>query len=63
LTPQGKHLWSKQFKNGRYSGIVADALGNVVTVGKFGLHEPLDFGSGPVASPNGEIIFVVKLAP
>ena len=59
----GKHLWSKQFKNAWYSGIVTDASGHVVTMGYFGFTGALDFGSGPVASPGGEEIFLAKLAP
>jgi hypothetical protein len=65
LDASGNHVWSKRFGNTnvaqRANATAFDSAGNVVVTGYFG--GTVDFGGGPLTSPDNQDIFVAKLDP
>lgn len=64
LDPTGGLLWAKLFgdiSNQKGTGIATDASGNVLVTGH--VKGSVDFGSGPMASPVADAIFVAKFDP
>ncbi len=64
LDPKGKLLWGQRFGDSerqQVSGVAVDGAGGVLLTGSFA--GSIDFGNGPLTSPNGAAIFIAKLAP
>jgi hypothetical protein len=60
LDSQGQHVWTRGFPaQGFGFSIAVDSAGNVLLTGV--LRGTMNFGGGPISSPDGHGIFVVKL--
>jgi len=60
-SPNGHHLWSRQFgdqNNDKVRDLAVDNLGNIIIVGDF--FQTIDFGGGPLVSAGDKDAFVAK---